>query len=63
MVWRSVIVSKPAKLKREHFALVVEQEQSARVPFEDIAVIVLNHREITLTHSVLSACADRKSVV
>lgn len=31
MVWRSVIVSKPAKLKREHFALVVEQEQSARV--------------------------------
>lgn len=29
VVWRSVIVSKPAKLKREHFALVVEQEQSA----------------------------------
>ena len=51
MVWRSVIVSKPAKLKREHFALVVEQEQSARVPFEDIAVIVLNHREITLSHT------------
>ena len=25
MVWRSVIVSKPAKLKREHFALVVEK--------------------------------------
>ena len=58
MVWRSVIVSKPAKLKREHLALVVEQEQSARVPFEDIAVIVLNHREITLTHPVLSACAE-----
>lgn len=58
MVWRSVVISRPAKLKREHFALVVEQEQSARVPFEDIAVIVLNHREITLTHPVLSACAD-----
>lgn len=58
VVWRSVIVSKPAKLKREHFALVVEQEKSARVPFEDIAVIVLNHREITLTHPVLSACAE-----
>lgn len=57
MVWRSVIVSQPAKLKREHFSLVVEQEQSARVPFEDIAVIVLNNREITLTHPVLSACA------
>ncbi|MFO1181036.1 type II CRISPR-associated endonuclease Cas1 [Ottowia sp.] len=58
MVWRSVIINQPAKLRREHFALVVEQEQSARVPFEDIAVIVLNHREITLTHPVLSACAD-----
>lgn len=58
MVWRSVIISHPAKLKREHFALLVEQEQSARVPFEDIAVIVLNNREITLTHPVLSACAE-----
>jgi CRISPR-associated protein Cas1 len=58
MVWRSVVINRPARLKREHFALVVEQEQSARVPFEDIAVIVLNHREITLTHPVLSACAD-----
>jgi len=58
VVWRSVVISRPARLKREHFALVVEQEQSARVPFEDIAVIVLNHREITLTHPVLSACAD-----
>lgn len=58
MVWRSVIISHPAKLKREHFSLVVEQEQSARVPFEDIAVIVLNNREITLTHPVLSACAE-----
>lgn len=58
MVWRSIVISQPAKLKREHFALVVEQDQSARVPFEDIAVIVLNNREITLTHPVLSACAE-----
>ena len=58
MVWRSVVINRPARLKRDHFSLVVEQEQSARVPFEDIAVIVLNHREITLTHPVLSACAD-----
>lgn len=58
MVWRSVVINQPAKLKRDHFALVVEQEQSARVPFEDIAVIVLNNHEITLTHPVLSACAE-----
>lgn len=58
MVWRSVVVSNPAKLKRDHFSLIVEQEQVARVPFEDIAVIVLNNREITLTHPVLAACAE-----
>lgn len=58
MVWRSVVINQPAKLKREHFSLVVEQDQAARVPFEDIAVIVLNNREISLTHPVLSACAE-----
>jgi CRISP-associated protein Cas1 len=58
VVWRSVMISKPAELKREHFSLAIEQEATAFVPFEDIAVIVLNHREILLTHSVLSACAE-----
>ncbi len=58
MVWRSVMVNQPARLRREHFSLLVEQAQVARIPFEDIAVIVLNNREITLTHPVLSACAE-----
>lgn len=58
MTWRSVVISQPAKLKRQHFSLVIEQDESIPVPFEDIAVIVLNSREITLTHPVLSACAE-----
>ncbi len=58
MTWRSVMISRPATLRREKFTLLIEQEQDARVPFEDIAVIVLNHREITLTHPVLSACGE-----
>lgn len=58
MVWRSVMISHPAKLRREHYSLAIDQEETAFVPFEDIAVIVLNHREITLTHPVLSACAE-----
>ncbi|MBI1906707.1 MAG: type II CRISPR-associated endonuclease Cas1 [Rhodocyclales bacterium] len=52
------MISRPARLRREHFSLAIDQEQTAFVPFEDIAVIVLNHREITLTHPVLSACAE-----
>jgi len=58
MTWRSVVISRPAKLRRDQFRLAVEQEQTAFVPFEDIAVIVLNHREIILTHPVLSACGE-----
>jgi CRISP-associated protein Cas1 len=58
VTWRSVVISRPAKLRREQFRLAVEQEQTALVPFEDIAVIVLNHREILLTHAVLSACGE-----
>jgi len=58
VVWRSVMISRPAKLRREHYSLAIEQEKTAFVPFEDIAVIVLNHREITLTHPVLSACGE-----
>ena len=58
VTWRSVVISRPAKLKRDHYSLAIEQDQTAFVPFEDIAVIVLNHREITLTHPVLSACGE-----
>lgn len=58
MTWRSVVVSRPARLRREHFSLAIDQEETAFVPFEDIAVIVLNHREITLTHPVLAACGE-----
>jgi CRISPR-associated protein Cas1 len=52
------MISRPAKLRREHYSLAIEQDNTAFVPFEDIAVIVLNHREITLTHPVLSACGE-----
>jgi CRISPR-associated protein Cas1 len=58
VTWRSVVISRPAKLRREQFRLAIDQEQTAFVPFEDIAVIVLNHREIMLTHPVLSACGE-----
>jgi CRISPR-associated protein Cas1 len=52
------MISRPARLRREHFSLAIDQGETAYVPFEDIAIIVLNHREINLTHPVLSACAE-----
>ena len=52
------MISRPAKLRRERYSLAIIQEDTAHVPFEDIAIIVLDHHEITLTHPVLSACAE-----
>lgn len=58
MGWRSVLIAHPARLRREHGALLIEQEQTASIPFEDIAVIVLEHPAINLSHPVLAACAE-----
>ncbi len=58
MPWRSVVISNPARLTARNSALAIEQESIARIPFEDIAIIVLNHKAISLTHPVLSACAE-----
>ena len=44
MVWRSVMISRPAKLRREHYSLAIEQEETAFVPFEDI-VRIPDHRD------------------
>lgn len=59
MVWRSVMISQPARLRCEHFSLAIEQQQTSYIPFEDIAIIVLDHKEIVITHPVLSKCAEQ----
>ena len=57
------MISRPARLYIDRSSLAVVQEQKVRVPLEDISVIVLDHVEITLTHSVLSACAEHGIVL
>lgn len=59
MSWRSLLITRPARLRIDNRALVVAQEEEARIPLEDIAVIVLDHAQISLTHPTLSACAER----
>ncbi len=64
MTWRSVVISKPARLSLKQGALLVEQTQgSASVPLEDIASLVLDNQQITLTTPLLSACAEQQVVV
>lgn len=64
MAWRSVVISKPARLSFAQRALVIEQSQGmARVPLEDIAAIVIDNPQITITVPLLVACADAQVIV
>lgn len=59
MSWRSIVITKPAQLKVKNNSLHVIQDKCTCIPFEDIAVILLDHAEISLTHPVLGACSSR----
>lgn len=59
MSWRSVLISHPAKLSLSQGQLVLQQTEKVTLPLEDIAIIVLEHPQIILTHQLLSACATQ----
>jgi CRISPR-associated protein Cas1 len=64
MAWRSVMVTRPARLRLEQRALAVDGEQgTVRVPLEDISVLVIDQPQVNLTAQLLSACADQQIVV
>lgn len=59
--WRSVLVTKPCKLSVKSLQLVYEphEEESIKVPLEDITVIVLETHQATLTTALLSQIAEK----
>lgn len=70
MIKRTLCFSHPAYLSLRNGQLVVkldphddEPERQASVPIEDIGVVVLDHRQITLTHGALSALVDNNAAV
>lgn len=64
MGWRSVVISQGAYLSYKDRALCVKLEETdARVPLEDVSVIVVDHPQVTLTSSLLSACAEQQIAV
>ena len=58
MSWRSVFISKPAKLSLRDNALFINQECEISVPLEDIAVVVIDCREVVITAPLLTALAQ-----
>lgn len=70
MIKRTLCFSHPAYLSLRNGQLVVklekhddEPEKQATIPIEDIGVVVLDHRQITLTHGVMSALLDNNAAV
>lgn len=58
MSWRSIFISKPAKLSLRDNALFIKQECEISVPLEDIAVVVIDCREVVITAPLLTALSQ-----
>lgn len=59
MTWRSIMIGKAAKLFLKNQNLIIKQEHEVSVPLEDIAVIVIEAREVVITAPLLSALAQK----
>jgi len=59
--WRTILVSKPCRLSMEERQLVYKpkDEQTIRVPLEDITVIVLETNQSSMTTALLSYIAEK----
>ncbi len=59
--WRTILVTKPCRLSMKNQQLVYEpkDEETIRVPLEDITVIVLENNQSSMTTALLSQCAEK----
>ena len=60
MTWRSVVITKPSYLKlKDQGLVVVQNEEEVKIPLEDIAVLLIDNPQVTLSSQLLSACASQ----
>lgn len=59
--WRTILVTKPCRLSVKNLQFVYEphDEESIKVPLEDITVIVLESNQATITTALLSQIAEK----
>lgn len=64
MGWRSVVITQGACLSLKDNALCVKQDETdAKVPLEDISVVIIDNPQVTLTSALLCACAEQQIAV
>ena len=64
MAWQNLLISRPARLSLKNHQLRCEQEGGAlNLALEDIASVVLESPQITLTSALIAACADENIAI
>ncbi|MCK6601196.1 MAG: type II CRISPR-associated endonuclease Cas1 [Bacteroidetes bacterium] len=66
MLKRTLLFENPALLSRKNNQLeikLLETGELKQTPIEDIGVLILEHPQITVTHSLLTFCAENQTVV
>lgn len=64
MSWRTLFFANPCKLNLDKDRLQIDKEgNKTHIPIDDIAVIILESHQITLTNSLLSRLAANKTAI
>lgn len=64
MAWQNLLISRPARLSLKHHQLCCEQEDGeVNLALEDIASVVLESPQITLTSALIAACAEENIAI
>ena len=61
MPWRGIHLTEAASLSRRQAGIEIRRggQDDVRIPLEDIAWVVIDTRDITITSGLLSSCAER----
>ena len=61
MSWRSLFISRPARLSIRNYQLEIEQEgEKVQVPLEDIGLILIESPQVNLTAKLLARLGEEK---
>ncbi|WP_141604671.1 type II CRISPR-associated endonuclease Cas1 [Terrilactibacillus laevilacticus] len=58
MAYRHIVIRNPGKLATRDEQLLIVQEDTIRIPLEDICTITLEEPAVTITSSLLSKCTE-----
>ncbi|EMA6342973.1 type II CRISPR-associated endonuclease Cas1 [Bacillus cytotoxicus] len=58
MAFRHIVIRKPSKLSTRDEQLLIKQEETVRIPLEDICTITIEDPAITITAALLSKCVE-----